>query len=135
MSTEKIRRALEIRLSQMSPELATAYENVAFEPESGTPYQIVFMLYAEPDGVILGCGIRREIGIFQVTLMYPSDTAYGDCQARADAIRDWFPRGLSLSHDGQSVMISRHPSKITFGTEEDRYKVIVSIPFSADVIG
>lgn len=134
--SENIRRALETHLAAMSPALATRFENASgADPVTGTPYQQAYMLYAEPDNSVLGCVRRREVGIFQVTLCYPIGAGSAAAQARADAIRAHFARGTVVSAGGQNTLINRTPSKVTLGRIDDRYKVVVSIPYSADIIG
>lgn len=133
--SESIRRALETHLAAMSPALATAWENAPFTPVSGTPYQKAFMLYAAPDNSTLGCQRRREVGVFQVTLCYPTGVGNSACQSRAEAVREHFKRGTTVSHGGQSVLVTQTPNKATLGVDGDRYMVAVSIPYSADIFG
>lgn len=132
MSTDHIRRALETRLAAMSPALATAWENSPYEPEPGTPYQRAFMLYAAPENEVLGCDYRREVGVFQVSLFYPPGTGSAAAQARADAVQEHFPRGLTLTHSGTSVLIPRSPAKAPGFNADGWYVVPVSIPYRAE---
>lgn len=133
--SENIRRALETHLAAMSPALATAWENAQFQPTNGTPYQRAFMLYAAPDNSTLGCQRRREVGIFQITLCYPTGVGNSTAQSRAELVRDHFKRGTTVTHSGQSVLVTQTPSKTTLGVDGDRYMVAVTIPYSADIFG
>jgi hypothetical protein len=132
---DNIRKALEVRLAALAPALATAYENTEFEPVAGVPYQRANMIYATPDNQTLGCQRRRELGIFQVSLCYPSATSSAQAHARADLTIEHFKRGLTLSNGGINVLITTTPSKTTYGVSGDRYIVVVSINYSADVFG
>ncbi len=133
--SENIRKALELRLAAMSPALATAWENVSYVPVQGTPYQRVTLLPAAPDNSVLGCAYRREVGILQVSLFYPINTGSIAAQARAEAVRSHFPRGLTLSNGGTNVLVTHTPSKAVAMQEGDRYVVPVSIRYQAEIFG
>lgn len=132
MSVASIRAALEVRLSAM-PTLRTAYENVAFTPTPGEPYQRATMLPATTQNPAFGSTLKHESGIFQVSLFYPVNAGSGAAYARADAIRAHFPRGLTLTYSGSTVTIQRTPSIGPAGVDGDRYIVPVSIPYFANL--
>lgn len=134
MSTAKIRAALETRLSLMLPKLATAYENAQFVPAQGTPYQRANLLSAEPENPEAGSGtFRRELGVFQVTLFYPLSKGPGAAEARADAIKAHFPRGLSLQNAGITVTIDRTAHVMPGFVDEDRWAVPVRISYFSNI--
>lgn len=132
---DNIRKALEVRLAALLPALPTAYEATDFIPVAGVAYQRANMIYAQPDNQTLGCQRRRELGIFQVSLCYPNSSGNAAAQARADLTIEHFKRGLTLSNGGVNVLVTQTPSKSTFGVSGDRYIVVVSISYSADVFG
>lgn len=131
--SENIRSALEVHLNDMSPALPTAWENFAYTPETGVAYQSARLIWAQPDNTVLGCDYRREQGILQIDLYYPLNTGPAAAHARADAIRDHFKRATDLTFSGVGVRIPRTPSKTTLGAQDDRYRVVVSIPFYAEL--
>lgn len=133
MSIVKIRAALETRLSAMSPAIATAWEGVPYTPVTGTPYQQVNLLIADSENPTLGDAMYRQTGILQVMLAYPPGTGPKAAATRAELVRDWFPRGLGLSSGGQNVLIDRTPSIAPALIDGDRYRVPVSIYFTADI--
>lgn len=135
MSTEDIRRALETHLATMPGVPAVAWENAKFTPPSGQPWVQARMIYAEPANEVLGCTRHRERGILQVDVYYPVQNGSSSCQTQSDTIRARFARGTRLTHAGQSVLIDKTPSKATIGADGAWYRVAVSIPYSADVIG
>lgn len=128
MSLALVRTALEAALAGMSPALATAWENTGYEPVSGTPYQRVHLLAAEPDNPEIG-GKVQERGFLQVSLAYPLDTGPGAALARAELIRDTFYRGRSFSASGITTTVEKTPEIAPGFNEPDRYVVPVRIRF------
>lgn len=134
MSTAKIRAALETRLALMSPAIATAYQNVQHAPAQGAPYQRVDLLPAEPENPEAGSGMfRRELGVLQVTLFYPLGRGSGAAEARADAIKAHFPRGLSMVKDGIIVTVDRTAHVMPGFVDEDRWAVPVRISYFSNI--
>lgn len=128
-----IRAALETRLAGMSPGLATQWENAAFTPVAGTPYQAVSLVMATPQSPTIGDGFYRELGFLQVTLRYPQNAGAGAADAQARAIRAWFPRGLSLTAGGVTVTVSATADIRPGFIDGDRYAVPVRIAFFANI--
>lgn len=133
MSIAKVRAALETRLGTLTPALSTAYENAAFTPVAGTPYQRVFLLPATPDNEVLGCDYYREIGIFQVSLYYPVNGGPGTAQARAQLLRTHFKRSTTMTSGGVTTTVSATPAIATAFVDGDRYVIPVSIPYRAEI--
>ena len=132
-SLKFIKSALETRLKAMPNGLATAWENVSFDPPAEA-YQRADMLPAAPENPTLGDGFYRERGLFQITLFYPLDGGGGVVYAMAEAVRSWFPRGLSLVSGGVTVRI---PSTGAIGPhfrENDRFALPVRIRYFADIV-
>ncbi|MGT2429246.1 phage tail terminator-like protein [Cupriavidus basilensis] len=151
MSNALVRKGLETRLNTMAQPLATAWQNVPFTPTPGTPYQQVHLLFAPPENPAYG-SYYREVGVFQVSLMYPQGAGPSAADARAMAIRDWFARGTTIHvfPDGSSmvldfqsqsyqvdtgidVIVQRTPAIADGYPDGDRWRVPVSIPFFASV--
>lgn len=132
MSVVAIRAALESALNSMSPSVSTAWENVAFTPVAGTPYQIVNVLFAEPDNREYGSR-HQERGYMQIRLMYPQAVGTATVAARAELIRTTFYRGASFTNGGQTVIIEKTPEIAPGAVEGDRYAVICKVRFWANV--
>ncbi len=130
MSNVAVRRALEQRLAAMTPSLATAWQNVQFTPDPVAPYQEAVLMLAAPENPAYGT-YYREVGVFQVALMYPFDGGTAEPELRAQAIRDWFARGTTVTADGIEVVIQRTPAIAAGYRDGDRWRVPVSIPFFA----
>lgn len=134
MSLEAVRIALETKLSAMSPALSTAWENSPYTPTVGTPYQMVWLLPAEPDNPTMGDDFYREMGIFQITLMYPLQTGPAAAMARAELIRTAFKRGTSMTSGTVTVIVDKTPEIGVGRIDGDRWAVPVKVPWHADII-
>ncbi|MEO7031340.1 MAG: phage tail terminator-like protein [Herbaspirillum sp.] len=133
MSIVKIRIALETALNAMTPELATSWENVAYAPTTGVPYQAVSLLAAPPDNPTMGGAFHRELGYLQVTLNYPLQSGPAAVATRAELIRSAFPRGASFSSGGVTTIIDATPEIGRGQVDGDRWAVPVKIRWHADV--
>lgn len=133
MSLAKVRAALESRLTAMTPALSTAFENASFSPVSGTPYQAVYLLPAQPDDSEIGARHHFEIGIFQVSLLYPQNTGPAAAQSRAIAVRQWFSRGTTLTNAGVNVNITRVPYIRPGRVDADRWRIDIDIRYQAEI--
>jgi hypothetical protein len=133
MSTVSIRKALEVKLAAMSPNLATAYENLTFTPVSGTPHQEVFLLPGQPDNSEMGAKNYLEVGLFQVNLCYPIGPGPAAAQARAELTKTHFKRGTTMLQDGISVLVTRTPQIAPAFRRDDRYIIPVSIYYQAHI--
>jgi hypothetical protein len=132
MSIVEIGAALETALASITPALDTEYENSDFVAPASGPYQRVTLMPAEPDNSTFGDNLRREQGVFQVLLYYPSDgTGSGAALARAELIRSKFTRGSTWSSGGVTVTISHTPSIHPALFSDDRYVIPVRIRYWA----
>lgn len=132
MSDVAIRAALEQRLAAQAPALSTAYENVDFSPADGVPYQRVNLMRATPENPTFD-GFTRELGILQVTLMYPLGAGPGVAELRAKALKEWFPRRLNISSGGIVVVIDGAAYVMAGFRDEDRWAVPVRIPYFSNI--
>ncbi len=134
MSAIKIRTALEIALSSMTPSLITAWENMAFlPPDPSVPFQVVTILFAEPANPSFGDSFHRENGYMQVKLLYPLKVGTAIVMARAEALRALFYRGASFNYSGITVHINRTPEIAPGSNEGDHFGVPVKIRFYSDI--
>lgn len=133
MSTSAIRAALSVALNSIAPALATAWENVPYQPINAAPYQRVNLLRAAPENPSIGAGMHREVGIMQVTLCYPLGAGPQPAEARAELVRSSFARGLSFSSGAAIVHITTTPAVASGYIDDDRYCIPVSIRFHANL--
>lgn len=125
MTTATIKATLETALNNITPALATAWENASYTPIEGTPYQRVWFLFAQPDNWHVGQRFRQN-GYMQVSLFYPLGNGAKDALTRAELIRSTFKAGMILS----GVSISATPEISSGETDGDRYVLNVFIRFS-----
>jgi len=132
MSAPKIRAALETALAAMSPPLATAWENTAYTPTAGAPYQRVSMIFAEPVNTEYGRGFQQG-GMFVVSLCWPQGAGMADITARVELLRSTFYRGAAFTADGLTTTVARTPLILAAILEGDRYVTPVQVPFLATI--
>lgn len=128
MSAVAIRAALEVAISAMSPALPTAYENAPYVPTTGTAWQRVNIVHADPRPLEQGGKLHEEPGFLQVTLFYPPNTGPAAAEARAELIRSTFKHGSQFTASGVTVTVSNTPSIVPI-PEEDWFALSVRVPF------
>lgn len=133
MSQIKIRQALEAALATITPKVDTQYENIAYTPKTGVPYQAAYLIMNRPDNPTLGDSFYREKGIFQITLRYPLLGGTISVMTQAEKIRNLFSRGQTFTKDTIRVLIDKTPEIRTLPNEADRFVVAVKVPFSCDI--
>jgi hypothetical protein len=133
MSELLVRRALEKHLAAMASNLAeTRYENEdKTPPAEATPYQRVSFLPAQPDNTVMGAGVYRANGIFQVSLLYPQGDGPANAAAQAELLRSWFKRGTTLAEGGINVLVTDTPAVGPGMQDDTRWHVPVSIRWQA----
>ena len=132
MSNSQITAALETALQAVDPTFPTAWENVDFIPPI-TAYQVVTVLFAQPENPTLGNAFFRQRGYMQVQLRYPIGTGKQAAVAKAEAIQTAFKRGSSVSSGGITATIERSPEIMAGYTDENRFIVNVKIWFFANI--
>lgn len=133
MSTTLIRAAFEKAINAMTPPLATAWENSAFTPVPGTPYQRVHIMRGRPQNPTFD-SYRREVGFMQIMLCYPRNAGPAASEARAELIVTTFPWRLGITEGSVTVRVDGTPHVMDgFNDDEDRWVVPVRIPFYANI--
>jgi hypothetical protein len=127
-----IRSALEVALNAMSPSLSSAWENAPFTPVTGTAYQKVQLLFAEPVNSEFGRNYR-ELGYMQVTLFYPLLVGAALPAARAELIRSTFYRGAAFTSSGVTVTVSNTPEVSPGSVDGDRFAIPVKVRFFSNI--
>lgn len=125
------RLAFEEAINAISPTIATAYENVSFTPSSGVPYQELYDIPASNDHLFTNSAEFEGLGIFQITLKYPSGKGTKDVSNRAELYVNSFPVGTVLTKGTTKVHIIQTPKVNILGVDGDRYVVAVSINYKS----
>lgn len=130
-----VRRGFEKALAAMVSPIATAHENVKFEPTAETPYQRVSILRAAPVDLVMGRMLTQLQGICQVSLFYPQGDGTADAEIYAERIKALFKPPLSITEGGTRVDVVNTATIATGFTDGDRWVIPVSIPWSVYVKG
>jgi hypothetical protein len=133
MSELAISAALETRLAAITPAIQTAWENVEFTPIGGANYQQAFVLFAKPENPTFGDDFYRQRGFLQVALRYNLNQGKQAAYQRAELVRTWFNRGLTLTAYGFDVTVEETPQVVGGQVEDDRFVVIVKVPFYCNI--
>lgn len=133
MSLIKVRAALETALATITPAIQTAYENAAYAPVAGTPYQACYLMAAAPANPTLGDGFYRLQGVLQVSLFYPLMAGNTNASTQAEKIQALFKRGATFSNGGVTVRITATPSITSGSVDGERWFVPVKVSWSADI--
>lgn len=120
------RQIIEKAILAISPKIDTAFENTAYKPTSGKPYQEFYFLPAKPDSILIDDTIAEQRGIFQITLRYPAGKGVKDALERAELYEKAFKVGAALEN---KVYIISPTGTDILGVDGDRYSVVVSIYF------
>lgn len=133
MSQANIRNALENALAAITPFIDIVHENEEYSPVAGRPYCEVYAMFATPANPTMGDGFYQELGVLQINLQYPTGAGTADAAERAALIRDVFKRGASFTDGGVTVQIDKTPAIPSGTVDGDRWKVVVRVPFRADI--
>lgn len=133
MTTETtIRQLFETALAAINPALDTVWENTAYDPIGGTPYQQAFLLFADNQNPSF-VGLTRYSGIFQVTLKYPAGVGTKDSVDRAGLIKAALPYRRTFTSGTITLTVQRTPTIAPGRNDGDRWAVPVKVPFFANV--
>lgn len=131
MTIAKALAALETHLLAIAPAISTAFENAAFLPVNGVPYQRVSHLLAKPDDLAYTNDVTQDMGVMQVSLMYPIGKGRGEALTRGAVIRNHFsaaPR--QLTNGGVTIYITSTPHVSGGLVDGDRWVIPVSITWT-----
>lgn len=135
MSLLVIRQQLETELNTVSTgQIATNFENVAYTPTIGVPFQRVHILFGTPENPTMGDNFYRERGIVQVTLHFPLQSGAKASATWAQTLRTAFYRGRVFSTGKVTTTIDETMSILPALVEGDWYVVPLRIPFFANVL-
>jgi hypothetical protein len=132
MSAIKIRAALEVALTNITPAIVTVWEGMDYDPIINTPYQQVSLTFLPPENPEMSSGYR-EIGIFNVRLRYPLPNGIKNAADRAELLRATFKRGASFVNNGVTVIIETTPSLSQGIVIDGRWLINVGINFYANI--
>lgn len=134
MAILDIKKAFEKKLAQMTPAISTAYESVSFTPVTDVAYQRVQLVPRRPENPTMGDSYYREVGEFQIFLVYPSNKGSAEVLARAELVQQHFARGTTLVEGSTQVIIPSTPQISGSAIMSDRILVPVIVQYSVGVM-
>lgn len=136
MSDHNIMAALQTRLKAFATAkgLRVAYEGVSFTPDATKTHLADHLLPAANANPSMGRQHTRYSGVYQVDVDAPAPGNPVDVRKLANELAAYFPRGLTLTSDGQRVLILNTPSIGPLIPDGGRMKRPVSVRYQSDVI-
>ena len=126
------RLAFEEAINAISPTISTKYEQVKdFTIVVGTPYQELYDIPASNDHLFIDNSEFEGLGIFQITLKYPSGVGMKSVSNRAELYVSSFPVGRKLTKNGDIITVLQTPKVNNLGVDGDRVIVAVSINYKS----
>ena len=132
MSIIAAQTAIRRRLAALTPALSTAFEGVPFVPPTGM-YQRLQFVINPPTDPVFGAGYHRENIQVQIFVADKLDVGTAGAIARAQELRDWFYKGLTLTESGVRMHVLRTPQIAGATVAGDRVIVPVLIPLTVEI--
>lgn len=133
-SDEIILQSFETALSEAAAGLDVAYMNVRLNQDPDAIYLEAHNLPAGANGVTLGDGHVRKVGIYQVTVVGLAGVGMAGINAVAARIESAFPRGMAVYSDETTrVLITEPMSTGPLIPDGPRVRLPLSIEYQADI--
>lgn len=132
MSIAEAQTAVRRRLAALTPSLPTAFEGIPFVPPTGM-YQRLQFVINPPTDPTFGTYFHRENIQVQIFVADKLDVGTAGAIARAELLRDWFYKGLTLTESGVRMHVLRTPQIAGAAVTNDRIIVPVLIPLTVEV--
>jgi len=124
--------AVRRRLAALTPSLPTAFEGIPFTAPTGM-YQRLQFVISPPTDPTFGTYFYRENIQVQIFVADKLDVGTAGAIVRAQLIRDWFHKGLTLEESGVRMHVLRTPQIAGATVTSDRIIVPVLIPLTVEV--
>ena len=126
---DSIRAALETKLSNMAGVPPIAYENVKFEPTTGTTYLSCYLVPATRRPAVRGLNPQQYYaGIFVVTVHCPENQGPNTADTLVDSILNEFDATTDIS-DAGIILSIRHSERRPGFNDSPWYIVPVEISY------
>jgi hypothetical protein len=132
MAIKEAKKAIRKRLLALSPTYPTAYEGISFITPNSM-YQRLQFLISSPTDPVFGRGYYRENIEVQIFIADLQDNGTTPAEVRAEEVRDWFHKGLTLTEDGIRMHVLRTPQVSSATVVADRIIVPVLIPLTVEI--
>lgn len=135
MAIKEAKTAVRKHLNNLVPKLPTALEGISFKPPAKGMYQRLQFVISRPTDPVLGTGYYRENIEIQIFVVDKLDVGTADAETRAELIRDWFHKGLTLIEGNFRMHVLRTPHVSSASIAADKIIVPVLIPLTVEVFG
>lgn len=132
MSITTAQTAVRRRLAALTPSLPTAFEGIPFTAPTGM-YQRLQFVISPPTDPTYGTYFHRENIQVQIFVADQLDVGTAGAFSRAQVLRDWFYKGLTLEESGVRMHVLRTPQIAGASVTSDRIIVPVLIPLIVEV--
>ena len=132
MAIKEVKKAVRERLKALTPALPTALEGMSFTPPTGM-YQRLQFVVEPPTDPTFGTYFYRENVQVQIFVVDKLDVGTTNAETRAELIRDWFNKGLTLTEGNVRMHVLRTPHVSSAAVAADRIIVPVLIQVTAEV--
>jgi len=126
--------ALQTKLLEVVASDEVDWENSDFSvPDLDTPYYKAHLLRGKPFNLAIDTMDSEGLGIFQVTLLYPTNNGTVPMETKAQEIMDIFV-GQTLMENNTKVRIMEQPYFTMLDSTVDRFTSAVSIAYQTTKI-
>ena len=132
MAIKEVKKAVRERLKALTPALPTALEGMSFTPPTGM-YQRLQFVVEPPTDPTFGTYFYRENVQVQIFVVDKLDVGTTNAETRAELIRDWFNKGLTLTEGNVRMHVLRTPHVSSAAVAADRIIVPVLISVTTEV--
>jgi len=132
MSIIEAQTAIRTRLAALTPALPTALEGIPFTAPTGM-YQRLQFVITPPTDPTFGTYFHRENIQVQIFVADKLDVGTAGAITRAQVLRDWFHKGLTLTESGVRMHVLSTPQIAGATVASDRIIVPVLIPLTVEV--
>lgn len=132
MAIKEVKKAVRERLKALTPALPTALEGMSFTPPTGM-YQRLQFVVEPPTDPTFGTYFYRENVQVQIFVVDKLDVGTTNAETRAELIRDWFNKGLTLTEGNVRMHVLRTPHVSSAAVAADRIIVPVLIQITAEI--
>lgn len=132
MAIVEAKIAIRNRLSQLIPKYPTAFEGVSFTSPNSI-YQRLQFVISPPTDPVFGKGYYRENIEVQIFVVDVLDNGTEAAELRAEQLRDWFFKGLTIIEGNYRIHILRTPHVSSAAVAADRIIVPVLIPVTVEI--
>lgn len=115
------------------PVIPISWPNRNFTPPAAGGWLKVNMLPAPTSSLAIADGSNQYIGVMQVSVFWPENTALTTPSEKAGQLIAWFKAGTTLYREGVKIVINRPPYQSAPLPEPSWLQVPVTIPYLAHV--